>query len=217
MPNRLKELRRSLGITQKELASSLGIAQPTLSGWETDRFQIDYDNLVKLADFFDTSIDYILGRSVDEQATVHNSSPTVMRLKEVRKAAGLTQKEVAAYVGVNQNTYSYWENGKTRIDSDSITKLSKLFNVSVDYILGGSPQRAAIENTINTAKPTLRSDHEKLLGVYDSLDEQAKTQLMSVAYLLMSQSLKAQGIDVQEMVEQQLHKIKDEGGENNDE
>lgn len=138
-----------------------------------------------------------------------------MRLKEVRKAAGLTQKEVAAYVGVNQNTYSYWENGKTRIDSDSIAKLSKLFNVSVDYILDGSPRRATIENA-NIAKPTLRSDHEKLLDVYDSLDEQSKTQLMSVAYLLMSQSLKAQGIDVQEMVEQQLHKIKDEGGENND-
>lgn len=139
-----------------------------------------------------------------------------MRLKEVRKAAGLTQKEVAAYVGVNQNTYSYWENGKTRIDSDSIAKLSKLFNVSIDYILDGSPQRATIENAINIVKPTLRSDHEKLLGVYDSLDEQSKTQLMSVAYLLMSQSLKAQGIDVQEMVEQQLHKIKDEVGENND-
>lgn len=139
-----------------------------------------------------------------------------MRLKEVRKAAGLTQKEVATYVGVNQNTYSYWENGKTRIDSDSIAKLSKLFNVSVDYILDGSPQRATIENAINPVRPTLRSDHEKLLGVYDSLDEQSKTQLMSVAYLLMSQSLKAQGIDVQEMVEQQLHKIKDEGGENND-
>ena len=147
MPNRLKELRRSLGITQKELASSLGIAQPTLSGWETDRFQIDYDNLVKLADFFGTSIDYILGRSVDEQTTVFDSSP----------------KEEAC-----------------------------------------------------NSKPTLRSDHEKLLGVYDSLDEQSKTQLMSVAYLLMSQSLKAQGIDVQEMVERQLHKIKDEGGENND-
>lgn len=144
MPNRLKELRRSLGITQKELASSLGIAQPTLSGWETDRFQIDYDNLVKLADFFGTSIDYILGRSVDEQTTVLNSSP----------------KE------------EHYNN-----------------------------------------KPAVRSDHEKLLGVYDSLDEQSKTQLMSVAYLLMSQSLKAQGIDVQDMVEQQLHKIQNEGGE----
>lgn len=138
-----------------------------------------------------------------------------MRLKEVRKASGLTQREVATYVGVNQNTYSYWENGKTKIDSESIAKLAKLFNVSIDYLLDGSPCKTNIENFISE-KPAVRSDHEKLLGVYDSLDEQSKTQLMSVAYLLMSQSLKAQGIDVQEMVKQQLHKIKDEGGENND-
>lgn len=135
-----------------------------------------------------------------------------MRLKEVRKASGLTQREVATYVGVNQNTYSYWENGKTKIDSESIAKLAKLFNVSIDYLLDGSPCKTNIENFISE-KPAVRSDHEKLLGVYDSLDEQSKTQLMSVAYLLMSQSLKAQGIDVQEMVEQQLHKIQNEGGE----
>lgn len=138
-----------------------------------------------------------------------------MRLKEVRKASGLTQREVATYVGVNQNTYSYWENGKTKIDSESIAKLAKLFNVSIDYLLDGSPCKTNIENFISE-KPAVRSDHEKLLGVYDSLDEQSKNQLMSVAYLIMSQSLKAQGIDVQDMVEQQLHKIQNEGGENND-
>lgn len=134
-----------------------------------------------------------------------------MRLKEVRKASGLTQREVATYVGVNQNTYSYWENGKTKIDSESIAKLAKLFNVSIDYLLDGSPCKTNIENFISE-KPAVRSDHEKLLGVYDSLDEQSKNQLMSVAYLIMSQSLKAQGIDVQDMVEQQLHKIQNEGG-----
>lgn len=135
-----------------------------------------------------------------------------MRLKEARKASGLTQREVATYVGVNQNTYSYWENGKTKIDSESIAKLAKLFNVSIDYLLDGSPCKTNIENFISE-KPAVRSDHEKLLGVYDSLDEQSKSQLMSVAYLIMSQSLKAQGIDVQDMVEQQLHKIQNEGGE----
>ena len=135
-----------------------------------------------------------------------------MRLKEVRKASGLTQREVAAYVGVNQNTYSYWENGKTKIDSESIAKLAKLFNVSIDYLLDGSPCKTNIENFISE-KPAVRSDEEKLLGVYNSLDEQSKNQLMSVAYLIMSQSLKAQGVDVQEMIEQQLHKIQNEGGE----
>lgn len=137
-----------------------------------------------------------------------------MRLKEVRKSAGLTQREVAAVVGVNQNTYSYWENGKTRIDSESLAKLSKLFGVTTDYLLDEIPYKSTIDSINDNS--AVRSDEEKLLGVYNSLDEQSKNQLMSVAYLIMSQSLKAQGIDVQEMIEQQLHKIQNEGGEKDD-
>lgn len=59
-----------------------------------------------------------------------------MRLKEARKAAGLTQTEIAKMLGVAQNTYSYWENGKSKIDSQSLSRLSNILNVSVDYLLG---------------------------------------------------------------------------------
>ncbi len=134
-----------------------------------------------------------------------------MRLKEARKSAGLTQKEVAAVVGVNQNTYSYWENGKTRIDSESLAKLSKLFGVTTDFLLGKAPYKTTVDSVND--KPAVRSDEEKLLGVYNSLDQESKTQLMSVAYLIMSKSLETQGINVQQLIEQQLHKIQEKGGE----
>ena len=58
-----------------------------------------------------------------------------MRLKEARKHARLTQKEVALAIGVNQNTYSYWETGKTKVDNVTLKKLAELFNVSVGYLL----------------------------------------------------------------------------------
>lgn len=134
-----------------------------------------------------------------------------MRLKEVRKSAGLTQKEVAAVVGVNQNTYSYWENGKTKIDSESLAKLSELFGVTTDFLLGKAPCKTTVDSVND--KPAVRSDEEKLLGVYNSLDQESKTQLMSVAYLIMSKSLEAQGVNVQQLIEQQLHKIQEKGGE----
>lgn len=135
-----------------------------------------------------------------------------MRLKEARKSAGLTQREVATYVGVNQNTYSYWENGKTRIDSESLAKLAKLFCVTTDYLLNdASSQSSADVSPIE--KPAVRSDDEKLLGVYHSLDDQSKTQLMSVAYMLAANNLAQQGVDVNQLVEQQLHKIHNKGGE----
>ena len=57
-------------------------------------------------------------------------------LKAIRKAKGLTQSEVARHIGITQNNYSYWENGKVKIDNDSLKKLADFFDVSVDYILG---------------------------------------------------------------------------------
>ena len=134
-----------------------------------------------------------------------------MRLKEARKSAGLTQKEVATVVGVNQNTYSYWENGKTKIDSESLAKLSELFGVTTDFLLDKAPCKTTVDSVND--KPAVRSDEEKLLGVYNSLDQESKAQLMSVAYLIMSKSLETQGINVQQLIEQQLHKIQEKGGE----
>lgn len=64
-----------------------------------------------------------------------------MRLKEARKAKNMTQKEVASLIGVNQNTYSYWENGKTKIDDKTLKKLSNIFDVSIDYLLSNSPSK----------------------------------------------------------------------------
>lgn len=57
-------------------------------------------------------------------------------LKTARKAANMTQAEVARVIGITQNGYSYWENGKAKIDHQSLTKLANLFGVSTDYLLG---------------------------------------------------------------------------------
>ena len=59
-------------------------------------------------------------------------------LKAARKAKGLTQTEVANAIGLTQNGYSYWENGKTKIDREQIIKLAALFEVSVDYLRGNT-------------------------------------------------------------------------------
>lgn len=138
-------------------------------------------------------------------------------LKTLRKAHGFTQAEVASALNLSRTSYTKYENDVHMPNAEQIQLIASLFGVSPAEILTPIESNSVkIAKPPKPEKPALRSDHEKLLGVYDSLDEQSKTQLMSVAYLLMSQSLKAQGIDVQEMVEQQLHNIKDEGGENND-
>lgn len=58
------------------------------------------------------------------------------RLKELRKANGLTQVELAKQIGIGQSGYSDWERGVTKIDTETAAKLAALFSVSVGYLLG---------------------------------------------------------------------------------
>ncbi|MBO8163607.1 MAG: helix-turn-helix domain-containing protein [Brevibacillus sp.] len=60
---RLKQLRKQQGLSQQELASRVGLNRSTYARYETDDNQADYETLQKLADFFGTSIDYLLGRT----------------------------------------------------------------------------------------------------------------------------------------------------------
>ena len=60
MKNRIRELRQRRNIKQADLAKTLGIAANTLSYWEQGRFDMDNKSLIKLADYFECSVDYIL-------------------------------------------------------------------------------------------------------------------------------------------------------------
>ena len=58
---RLKAIREDSDIAQKTLSEYLNIKQNTYSQYENGQRQLPIDTLIKLADYFDTSTDYILG------------------------------------------------------------------------------------------------------------------------------------------------------------
>ena len=60
---RLKQLRESNNITQLKLALDLGTNQNTISRYETGEREADYSMLIKIADYFNVSLDYLLGRT----------------------------------------------------------------------------------------------------------------------------------------------------------
>lgn len=59
---RLKEQRKLYGLTQRQMAENLGISQPSYIRYENGTSEPSQENLVKIADIFDVSIDYLLGR-----------------------------------------------------------------------------------------------------------------------------------------------------------
>ena len=58
------------------------------------------------------------------------------RLKDLREDNDLKQREVAAYLYIDQSLYSNYERGKREIPTCFVIKLAKLYNTSTDYLLG---------------------------------------------------------------------------------
>ena len=60
----------------------------------------------------------------------------MVRLKECRIAAGMTQQYVALTLGVKAPSVSNWESGKTLPTADNLIALANLYGVTIDYLLG---------------------------------------------------------------------------------
>ena len=66
MEFRLKELRQKRKISQLKLALDLNMNQNSISRYENMEREADYETLIKFADYFNVSIDYLLGRTDNE-------------------------------------------------------------------------------------------------------------------------------------------------------
>ena len=59
-----------------------------------------------------------------------------IRIKDMREDKDITQKTIAQFLGIQQNSYSQIENGKNNIQVDHLIKLALFYNTSIDYLLG---------------------------------------------------------------------------------
>lgn len=65
------------------------------------------------------------------------------RLRELRKAKGLSQPEFAQAFNIASGTISMWETGKRQPDFDTLQKLAKFFGVTADYLLGSEDEKSS--------------------------------------------------------------------------
>lgn len=63
--SQLKKLRTNSGINQIQLAEALGVTKQSISNWENDNILPSVEMLIKIADYFKVSTDYLLGLSSD--------------------------------------------------------------------------------------------------------------------------------------------------------
>ena len=85
---RLKELRKKSHLTQVELAKQLGIGQSSYADWERGKKNPTQENLIKIAQFFDVPLDYLVSKTEDKEDGLDN-----IELLFHMNSKGLTEEE----------------------------------------------------------------------------------------------------------------------------
>lgn len=78
----IRSLRESANLSQAKMAKQLGIPQSNLNRYENNNSATPLDVLIKYADFFDVSLDYILGRTDNPQGKLYECKPKLSPLQE---------------------------------------------------------------------------------------------------------------------------------------
>ena len=95
-------------------------------------------------------------------------------IKEARENAGYTQKELAEIVGVAPNTFHGYESGKHDPKSDLLAQIARACRVSVDYLLGLSPDPQPNYSQCESGEP----EEKRLIKNYRSLNEEGQEKLL---------------------------------------
>lgn len=78
MVRRLKELRNAKGISQQTLAEKLGVSQQSVNKYENHDIEPDIDTLIAMADYFNVSVDYLIGRDVNPVPILSSSAQNLL-------------------------------------------------------------------------------------------------------------------------------------------
>lgn len=95
---RLAQLRKEKGISQYEFADRIGFSRGQVANYEQGKREPDYETLQKIADFFNVSTDYLLGR-IDSDKTIKNEESLLdpqlgVFFKEIKNAPEDRQEQL---------------------------------------------------------------------------------------------------------------------------
>ena len=127
------------GITAKSLAVSLGMGEATITRYINNNRVPTVKYLVKIADYFNCSTDYLLGLE-DEiyPKTFLPCPPFADRLAYLLKYFNRSAYYLYHDRDITQSKYYNWKNGVSSPSLENVIKLAQIFDCSVDFVIGRS-------------------------------------------------------------------------------
>lgn len=95
--DKLKALRENKDLSQKELAAAIGVGTSTITKYERNERQPSFDTLIKIADFFNKPIDYLLDRQTVEPEMVPQIATLIYALNKELQTQRSLPETIAVY------------------------------------------------------------------------------------------------------------------------
>ncbi len=133
---RLNKLLEEENLSDRKLANVLGISSSPICNWKKGKQIPTLENAVKIADYFNCSLDYLFGLvEIDEKDSFLKGNFN-LRLKKILKDKKLTQKQLNEATGFNNVNTNGWLNKNVQPDMPTVIRLAEYLNVSLDYLAG---------------------------------------------------------------------------------
>ncbi len=178
--NMICKLRMKNQYTQEELATYLNLSTSTIGMYEQNRRSPDLDTLLQLAELFHVSTDQLLGIEPYEENDISEPAAFTLgqKIRCLREKEHLTQYELAQKLFLTPKMISFYEHDQRIPPADMLIKLTQIFHVSADYLLGleyknnHTGKTSPSWNEIVSLFPNvalLTDEEEELLKYYHSL------------------------------------------------
>ena len=141
----LKQMRTEKKLTQNDIANILKITRGLYSQYEIADKIIPLSHLNALSNYFNLSLDYLLGLSTVKNYKHEKKEIDInlfqIRLKQLRKENKLTQEKLAIILNTSHSVISAYENGKNLILTSFLYSICQHFSISADYLLGKTDEK----------------------------------------------------------------------------
>lgn len=138
--NKLQELCEKDNITMTSLGKELKCDRSTIGKYINGYLPIPLKHLNALCNYFNISIDYVLGFTETKNYANNKYSITenifFKNIKELRKELKISQSELANIINCTRSVISDYENNKRMISTSHLYTICKKYKISADYLLG---------------------------------------------------------------------------------
>ena len=133
---RLSDLMFERNVKSHELAAAIGVNTATVNDWKRGKFQMYLSNLVKVADFFGCSLEFLMGRSETPlDYTPKPLPPFYPRFRAVMKERGKTRYRMPKESDIKDSYFTEWNKGSDPLVV-SLIKAADYIGVTLDYLVG---------------------------------------------------------------------------------